>query len=438
MPCWIRLPLCCKVSKKLWNKAKRRLLWPSGNTTLTLKSEQSTTELTNLLATDTEKGLSDQEAAIRLTQYGPNKLRKGKRFSALTIFMAQFKSLIIWVLIGTAAISTALGEMVDGIAIIAIVILNAIIGFVQEYRAEKAAAALAHLAAPHCRVIRDGHSAVVAATEIVPGDILLLEGGDLVAADARLIESSVLRVNEAPLTGESQAVDKLTDILPLETPLAKQQNMVFLGTSVTNGSGRAIVVNTGMETQLGRIATLLETAESGETPLQRKLDKAGHFLLWACLGIVALIFSLGWLRGIAPFELFLSTVSLAVAAIPEGLPAVVTIALALGVQRMVLRNALVRHMAAVETLGCAEVICTDKTGTLTMGEMTARKLITADSRYRITGEGYATEGVFITGNTERVPSEDPQLFALLRAAAACNDAELAFVNDRPIVVGGHH
>ncbi|MCO6426699.1 HAD-IC family P-type ATPase, partial [Nitrosomonas communis] len=226
-----------------------------------------------------------------------------------------------------------------------------------------------------------------------------------------------------------------TDTLPLETPLAEQQNMVFLGTSVTNGSGRAIVVNTGMETQLGRIAKLLETAESGETPLQRKLDKAGHFLLWACLGIVTLIFSLGWLRGIAPFELFLSTVSLAVAAIPEGLPAVVTIALALGVQRMVLRNALVRHMAAVETLGCAEVICTDKTGTLTMGEMTARKLITADSRYRITGEGYATEGVFITGNTERVPSEDPQLFALLRAAAACNDAELAFVNDRPIVVG---
>lgn len=402
---------------------------------MTAWHNQSTTELTNLLATDTEQGLSDQEAAIRLTQYGPNKLRKGKRFSALTIFMAQFKSLIIWVLIGAAAISTALGEIVDGIAIIAIVILNAIIGFFQEYRAEKAAAALAHLAAPHCRVIRDGHSAIMAATEIVPGDILLLEGGDLVAADARLIESSVLRVNEAPLTGESQAVDKLTDTLPLETPLAEQQNMVFLGTSVTNGSGRAIVVNTGMETQLGRIAKLLETAESGETPLQRKLDKAGHFLLWACLGIVTLIFSLGWLRGIAPFELFLSTVSLAVAAIPEGLPAVVTIALALGVQRMVLRNALVRHMAAVETLGCAEVICTDKTGTLTMGEMTARKLITADSRYRITGEGYATEGVFITGNTERVPSEDPQLFALLRAAAACNDAELAFVNDRPIVVG---
>ena len=402
---------------------------------MTTWHHQSITDLVQLLASDVEQGLTDAEAARRLGQYGPNKLQKGKRYSALIIFMNQFKSLIIWVLIGAAAISTALGEIVDGIAIIAIVILNAVIGFVQEYRAEKAATALARLAAPHCRVIRGGHHAVVATSEIVPGDILLLEGGDLIAADARLIESAVLRVNEAPLTGESQAVDKFTGILPPETPLAEQNNMAFLGTNVVSGSARAIVVSTGMETQLGRIAKLLETAESGETPLQRKLDKAGHFLLWACLGIVALIFSLGWLRGIAPFELFLSTVSLAVAAIPEGLPAVVTIALALGVQRMVLRNALVRHMAAVETLGCAEVICTDKTGTLTMGEMTARKLLTADSMYRITGEGYATEGVFITGNTERVPSEDPQLFALLCAAAACNDAGLAFVNDRPIVVG---
>lgn len=396
---------------------------------------QSAEDLTNVFETDTENGLSDQEASIRLKRHGPNKLRKGKRFSALSILLNQFKSLVIWVLIGAAAISVVLGEAIDGLAIAAIVILNAVIGFIQEFRAEKAVAALANLAAPHCRVVRNGHSSVIAATEVVPGDILLLEGGDLVAADARLIQAAVLHTNEASLTGESQVVDKFIDNLPTETPLAEQKNMVFLGTSVTSGSGRAIVVNTGMETQLGRIAKLLETAESGETPLQRKLDKAGHFLLWACLGIVALIFSLGWLRGIAPFELFLSTVSLAVAAIPEGLPAIVTIALALGVQRMVLRNALVRHMAAVETLGCAEVICTDKTGTLTMGEMTARKLITADSRYRITGEGYAIEGVFIKGGTERVPSEDSQLSALLRAAAACNDAELIFANDRSIVVG---
>ncbi|SOD22827.1 cation-translocating P-type ATPase [Nitrosomonas ureae] len=402
---------------------------------MTTWHNQSPTELASLLATDTEKGLTDQEVADRLKRYGSNKLRKGKRFSALAIFVSQFKSLVIWVLIGAAGVSVALGEMIDGIAIISIVILNAVIGFIQEFRAEKAAAALARLAAPHCRVVRNGHSVVIATTEIVPGDILLLEGGDLVAADARLIQASVLRVNEAPLTGESEVVNKITGSLPTETPLAEQKNMVFLGTSVTSGSGRALVVNTGMETQLGNIAKLLESAESGETPLQRRLDRVARLLLWACLGIVALIFGLGLLRGIAPFELFLSAVSLAVAAIPEGLPAVVTVALALGVQRMAQRNALVRHMAAVETLGCAEVICTDKTGTLTMGEMTARKLITSENLYRVTGEGYATEGTFFIGDVESLPAENSELLALLRASVACNDTELTSIDGRPTVVG---
>jgi Ca2+-transporting ATPase len=367
----------------------------------------SITEAASLLETDVEQGLSGNESKKRLARYGQNKLRKGKRVSALVIFVSQFKSLVIWVLIGAAAVSAALGETIDGIAIIIIVILNAVIGFIQEYRAEKAAAALARLAAPHCRLVRDGHSVVVAATEIVPGDILLLEGGDLIAADARLIQASVLRINEAPLTGESQAVGKFTGGLPPETPLAERNNMVFL----------------------------LETAESGETPLQRKLDRVARLLLWACFGIVALIFSLGLVRGIAPFELFLSAVSLAVAAIPEGLPAVVTVALALGVQRMVQRHALVRHMASVETLGCAEVICTDKTGTLTMGEMTARKLVTTENLYRITGEGYSTEGAFFSGNVESLPSKSPELFALLHASAACNDAELTLLDNRPVVVG---
>ncbi|CAA9889827.1 Calcium-transporting ATPase [Candidatus Methylobacter favarea] len=395
----------------------------------------SITEAASLLASDVEQGLSANEAKNRLARYGPNKLRKGKRFSALIIFVSQFKSLVIWVLIGAAAVSAALGETVDGIAIIAIVILNAVIGFFQEYRAEKAAAALARLAAPHCRVVRDGHSAVVAASEIVPGDILLLEGGDLIAADARLIQVSVLRINEAPLTGESQAVGKFTDSLPSETPLAERNNMVFLGTSVTAGTGRALVVNTGMETELGHIAKLLDTAESGETPLQRQLNRVARLLLWACLGIIVMIFSLGLLRGIAPFELFMSAVSLAVAAIPEGLPAVVTVALSLGVQRMVQRHALVRRLASVETLGRAQVICTDKTGTLTMGEMTARKLITSENLYRVTGEGYATEGAFFSGTEESLPSKSPELLALLRSSAACNDAELTLIDDRPGIVG---
>lgn len=229
---------------------------------------QSIAELEHFLATDVESGLTDEEAAARLVRYGSNKLLKGNQFSALAILASQFKSLVIWVLIGAAAISTVLGETADGIAIIAIVILNALIGFMQEYRAERAAAALADLVAPHCRVVRNGRSVVVAATGIVPGDILLLEGGDLVSADARLIQASVLRINEAPLTGESQAVGKLTDNLLPETALAERKNMVFLGISVTGGSGRALVVNTGMETELGHIAKLLETAGSGETPLQ--------------------------------------------------------------------------------------------------------------------------------------------------------------------------
>lgn len=395
----------------------------------------SVTEAASLLATDMQQGLTVEEAKIRLARYGQNKLRKGKRFSALVVFIGQFNSLVIWVLIGAAVVSAALGEVIDGIAIIAIVILNAVIGFIQEYRAEKAAAALARLTAPHCRVIRDGHSLVITTSEVVPGDLLLLEAGDLIAADARLIQASVLRVNEAPLTGESQAVAKFTDSLVSETPLAERNNMVFLGTSVTGGGARGVVVNTGMETELGRIAKLLESAKSGETPLQRQLERVGRLLLMACFGIVGLIFGLGLWRGIAPFELFLSSVSLAVAAIPEGLPAVVTIALALGVQRMVQRHALVRRLASVETLGRAQVICTDKTGTLTMGEMTARKLITSKSLYRITGEGYATEGAFFSGNVESLPSGNPELFALLRASAACNDAELTLIDGRPAVVG---
>ncbi|HEX2518725.1 MAG TPA: cation-translocating P-type ATPase, partial [Castellaniella sp.] len=313
----------------------------------------------------------------RLHTWGPNELRKGKAISPLAILAGQFRSLVVGVLIGAALVSIALGELADGVAILAIVILNALIGFFQEYRAERAVAALARLAAPRARVVRGTHAEVIAAAAVVPGDVLLLDAGDLVAADARLVEASALHTSEAPLTGESQPVEKQVEICAPETPLAERHNMVFVGTSVAGGSGRALVVATGMDTEVGHIATLLETATSDITPLQRRLDRVAHRLLWACLAIVALVFALGLLRAIPPFELFLGAVSLAVAAIPEGLPAVVTVALALGVQRMVRRHALVRRLPAVETLGCAQAICSDKTGTLTVGEMTARKVITS-------------------------------------------------------------
>ncbi len=384
---------------------------------------------------DLVHGLATGEAAERLHTHGPNALRKGKPVSPLAILARQFESLVIWVLIVAAAVSASLGEMIDGIAIIAIVALNAVIGFFQEYRAEKAAAALARLAAPRARVIRDGRAQVLPAAAIVPGDVLVLEAGDLVAADSRLLEASVLRTTEAALTGESEPVEKRPGVFPLETAIADRRNMVFLGTSVAAGSARALVVATGMSTEIGHIARLLETATDDATPLQRRLDQVARRLLWACLAIVAIVFGLGLLRGIGLFELFLSAVSLAVAAVPEGLPAVVTVALALGVQRMVRRNALIRRLAAVETLGCAQVICTDKTGTLTVGEMTARKVVTSARLYQISGEGYAPEGAFFSDGAERTAGDDPLLFNLLQAAAACNDAELQEKAGRPIVVG---
>lgn len=405
------------------------------NTMPTQWHAQVIDELLVRLGTNTQRGLSAQDATERLAKTGLNELRKGEVVSPLAILAVQFRSLVIWVLIGAAVVSAALGEFVDGIAIIAIVLLNALIGFFQEYRAERAAAALARLTAPRAKVVRGGQTTVIAASEVVPGDLLLLDAGDLVAADARLLDASAMRVNEAPLTGESQPVEKQTVACAPDTPLADRANMIFLGTSIVGGSGRAVVVATGMNTEVGHIAELLHTAASDETPLQKRLDLVARRLLWACLGIVIVVFALGLLRGIALFELFLGAVSLAVAAIPEGLPAVVTVALALGMQRMARRNALVRRLPAVETLGCAQVICSDKTGTLTVGEMTARKLVTHLRIFNVTGEGYATEGAFFVDGGECSAADDILLFDLLRAAVGCNDAELIHRNGRPTVVG---
>jgi Ca2+-transporting ATPase len=385
--------------------------------------------------TDPVQGLSAVEASSRLARHGPNTLRKAAAISPLALLASQFSSLVIWVLIVAAIVSMALGEIINGLAILTIVVLNAFIGFFQEYRAERAAAALARLTAPRARIIRAGIALDVPAAEVVPGDVLLLDAGDVVAADARLAECAALRANEAPLTGESEPVHKTVDPLPSDLALADRRNMVFLGTSIAGGSGRAVVVATGMDTEVGHIATLLETAESGETPLQRRMDQIGRRLLLICFGIVLLFFLLGLTRGHPLFELFLSAVSLAVAAIPEGLPAVVTIALAFGVQRMIGRNALVRRLQAVETLGCTEVICTDKTGTLTVGEMTARKLIAGKRDYRVSGEGYAVTGTFFSDNVACSAVEDPTLIALLTAAAACNDAHLSEQDHKPTVLG---
>lgn len=386
------------------------------------------------LGTDTVRGLASSEAERRLAIGGPNQIAAAEAISWVKIFARQFASLVIWVLAAAALVSGLMGEIVDAVAIMAIVILNATIGFLQEYRAENAVAELKRMTAPRARVLRDGNAVTLAASTIVPGDLLLLDAGDLVAADARLFEVSGLQTNEAALTGESTPVEKSAAECDESAPLAERTNMVFLGTAVSRGSGRALVVNTGMQTEFGRIAKLLETATSDETPLQLRLNRVAQNLLLLCLGIVVLVFILGLLRSSPLFELFLSAVSLAVAAIPEGLPAIVTVALALGVSRMARRSALVRRLQSVETLGCAQVICTDKTGTLTMGEMTVRRIVTTDSVFNVTGEGYSTEGtIFADGEAPSAPGTI--LSDLLRVAVGCNEAYLGVQQDRPIVIG---
>ena len=390
---------------------------------------QSVEEVLAQLAT-TADGLSSQEAARRLAINGPNELKEGTRVSPLQILVGQFKSVIIWVLIAAGVISGLLGEVVDCIAILAIVVLNAVIGFYQEFKAEKSIAALKKLTVPQAKVRRDGQVTSIPASGIVAGDILALEAGDLVAADARLLEAASLRCIESALTGESEAVTKQAVTLEQDdAALADRENMVFLCTSVAAGTGQSVVVATGMNTELGRIAGLMEEAGAEEkTPLQQKLDSFGRILVWATLGIVALLFGLGLLRGTKPFELFMTSVSLAVAAVPEGLPAVVTVALALGVSRMSRRRALVRKLPAVETLGSTTVICTDKTGTLTVGEMTVRALYVAGQSYEVTGEGYGADGeVRFKGKKTEAQHAAP-LLELATILLGCNNAHLVQEN----------
>jgi P-type Ca2+ transporter type 2C len=379
----------------------------------------------------TAGGLSTEEAGQRLAADGPNELKESKRINPLRIILGQFKSLIIWILIAAGIISGLLGEVVDAIAILAIVILNAVIGFYMEFKAEKSIAALKKMAAPQAKVRRDGQVTSIPASRIVAGDILALEAGDLVPADARLLDAASLKCIESALTGESETVTKQPGTLEQgDIPLGDRENMVFMGTSVAAGTGRAVVVATAMKTELGRIAGLIEEAGTEEkTPLQQKLNSVGRILVWAALGIVALLFGLGMLRGTKPFELFMTSVSLAVAAVPEGLPAIVTVALAFGVLRMSRRRALVRKLAAVETLGSTSVICTDKTGTLTIGEMTVRALYVAETNYNVTGEGYGPDGEVRFEDRKAEAQHLVPLRELATILLGCNNAHLIIGKD---------
>jgi Ca2+-transporting ATPase len=360
------------------------------------------------------RGLTSAEAQQRLRDEGPNELQREQQTSPWVLLLAQFKSPVIWLLLGACVLSALMKEVADAIAIGTIVVINGLVGFFQEYRAERAVLALRSMTAPRARVLRDEHPVVIPASQVVRGDLLLLEAGDIVAADARLIEANALTTNEAPLTGESAPVSKSTEPVEKDAPLAERFNQVFMGTAIANGTGMAEVLATGMRTEIGRIAHLLATAEESATPLQRRLAKVSQMLLYVCLGIVVVVAVMGLIRRDPLLELFMSAVSLAVAAVPEGLPAVVTIALAIGVQRMAARHVLIRKLPSVETLGAATVICTDKTGTLTTGVMTVRELWGMDHRKTMEAAAACCDAEL--REDERTGVGDPTEIAILAAA----------------------
>ncbi|QGP92968.1 Calcium-transporting ATPase [Neomoorella glycerini] len=379
-------------------------------------------EALEALQTDAGRGLAELEARRRLGEAGPNQLKAKPKVPPYRIFLAQFQDFMVLVLLAATAVSAFLGETADAITIVAIVVINAILGFVQEYRAERSLEALKEMTAPEARVRRDNEVRRVPARDIVPGDILLLESGDRVAADALLLKAVNLQADEAALTGESVPVHKEPGPLRGTVAVGDRRNMIHQGTVITSGRGEAVVVATGMNTEVGRIAGMLQEVADEDTPLQKRLASLGRWLVLACLAICATVVIIGTMRGEELYGMFLAGVSLAVAAIPEGLPAIVTVCLALGVQKMVQRNAIIRKLPAVETLGCATVICSDKTGTLTQNQMTVRRVWAGGKSLMVSGTGYIPQGEY--QDQGRRVAVDGDLKMLLTIAALCNNALL--------------
>jgi Ca2+-transporting ATPase len=382
-------------------------------------------EVSSKLSTDLEKGLSSELAKERLKSHGYNELISKEGPTIWQMLLSQFQDFLVLILIGASLVSALIGEVTDSVVIILIVVLNATLGVVQEFKANKALEALKKMAAPEAKVIRDGKIIEIPARELVPGDLVILEAGNYVPADLRLVESVNLKIEEASLTGESVPVEKNAEIVfNNDVPLGDRSNSAFMSTVVTYGRGKGIVVETGMNTEIGLIAEMLESYEEESTPLQKKLAELGKILGIASLAICGIVFILGLIRGVPILEMFMTAVSLAVAAIPEGLPAIVTIVLALGMQRMVKRHSIIKKLHAVETLGSTTVICSDKTGTLTQNEMTAQKVFVNGNVYSISGEGYKTQGEFTLNGKTIDPLADPDLKMLLTIGALCNDAKL--------------
>lgn len=382
----------------------------------------SVQEVLTLLQADAKDGLTQKEAEARLQQVGLNEFARKKKIPFLVRFFSQFDGFLIKLLLGASGVSILLGQWGDALTILSIITVEAILGVWQSYKAEKSLEALQEYTAVRTRVIRDGTVRQISARLLVPGDVVCLESGDIVPADARVMDSANLEVVEASLTGESLPIEKSHKIThPRAVPLADRKNMVFMGTSVAKGTGKAVIVETGMNTELGTIARMINESEPEPTPLQQDLHRLGRTITGVCLGVCGGIVLSGLFGGTPFFEMLRTGVSLAIGAIPEGLTSVLTISLAFGVQRMAKKGAIVKELPATEILSCADVICTDKTGTLTTGEMTVTDLYTLHRHYRVSGKGYGTRGRFYANNSTVQPQNQPDLQKLITTGALCNN-----------------
>ncbi|MHA0857297.1 calcium-translocating P-type ATPase, SERCA-type [Paenibacillus sp. CMAA1364] len=382
-------------------------------------------ELQHVMGVQPQTGLTKEEVEHKRAKSGLNELSEGKRVSPVILLLNQFKDFMVVVLMAATLLSAVLGEYLDAITILAIIILNGVLGFIQEFRAERSLRALKKLSAPSAKVLRGGKLDVISTSLLVPGDIVLLESGDRVPADVRWIETNICNVEESALTGESLPVSKHCQVIcEDDVPLGDQKNMGFMGTMVTRGTAKGIVIRTGMDTEMGKIADLIQSTESQETPLQHRLEQLGKILIIVALALTIMVVVAGILHGQPLMSMLMIGVSLAVAAIPEGLPAIVTVALALGVQRMIKRRAIVRKLPSVETLGCASVICSDKTGTLTQNKMTVTAVWVEGRTLEVTGDGYAPLGLILENQHPVDLKHDQGLRRLLQIGALCNNAEI--------------
>ncbi|HEX6303032.1 MAG TPA: HAD-IC family P-type ATPase [Anaerolineales bacterium] len=407
----------------------------NGSMRITEPWKRSWQEIFEELDVDEKNGLTEQAVKDRREKYGSNRLRKAERRSAWAVLIEQFRSLVVVLLVVAAIISFLFGEVIEAVAIGVVIAINAAIGFFTELRAVRSMEALQEMRQPSVRVKRAGKIREISAEEVVPGDIVILDSGDLVSADLRLVEAAKLQANESALTGESVPVSKDTEPLKGDVPLAERKNMLFKGTAVTRGSGEGIVVTTGMQTELGQISSLVEEAEEEATPLEEHLDQLGQRLVWVTLVIAAVIAISGILVGKDVFLIIETAIALAVATVPEGLPIVATIALARGMWRMANRNALINRLSAVETLGATNVICTDKTGTLTENRMTVTEILLPNGKLQVTGEGLQIDGQFNRDGQSIDPNEHEILRKTLEIGVLCNNASLQLDQEDDKAIG---